>query len=193
MSEQTIKSRPVYSRLRLDPTGRRHLLVADAEGGAIRSLSPGTSVDHFDERWTVVSRSGAIPWPGEGASHQSFRSMPHLLAALRRRLDEERMGFRLYVVGAEPFLWTVNAVASEMGIGNREIHLYACGSGARRVFCNHCRTVTDGVTTTVVACAGCHASLLVRDHFSRRLNAYAGVQVDAEAPGEIPEIEQLPA
>jgi hypothetical protein len=59
------------------------------------------------------------------------------------------------------------------------------------VFCNHCRTITEGVTTNVVACAGCNAALFVRDHFSKRLNAFAGVQVDAEAPGEIPAIEEL--
>jgi hypothetical protein len=31
----------------------------------------------------------------------------------------------------------------------------------------------------------------VRDHFSRRLGAFMGVMVDAEAPGEIPAIEEV--
>ncbi len=76
-------------------------------------------------------------------------------------------------------------------MGRSEVRLCASLGSPRRVFCNHCRTITEGVTTTIVACAGCQAQLLVRDHFSRRLNAFAGVQVDAEAPGEIPPIEAL--
>jgi hypothetical protein len=55
----------------------------------------------------------------------------------------------------------------------------------------HCRTLNDGVTGNVFACAGCGASLFVRDHFSARLAAFMGVQVDAEAPGEVPPIEPL--
>jgi hypothetical protein len=31
----------------------------------------------------------------------------------------------------------------------------------------------------------------VRDHFSRRLAAFMGVQADAENPGELPQPEQL--
>jgi hypothetical protein len=33
--------------------------------------------------------------------------------------------------------------------------------------------------------------LFVRDHFSRRLGAYMGLMVDAESPGELPEIEEI--
>jgi hypothetical protein len=32
---------------------------------------------------------------------------------------------------------------------------------------------------------------MVRDHYSRRLAAYMGFQVDAEAPGMIPRIESV--
>jgi hypothetical protein len=35
--------------------------------------------------------------------------------------------------------------------------------------------------------------LLVRDHYSRRLGAFMGVCIDAEAPGEIPPAEAFPA
>ena len=38
----------------------------------------------------------------------------------------------------------------------------------------------------VTPCPGCGAQLFVRDHFSRRLAAFMGVKVDAEAPGEFP-------
>jgi hypothetical protein len=186
MSEPIVKSRPVYSALARDPTGRAHLLVADGP------LSDSLLAD-VDERWTIVADSRAIPSLEDGARDQAFRSEEHLLRALKRRLSDERMGFRIYAFGAEPFLWAINQVAEDFGLGRREIRLCASGPGPRRVFCNHCRTITEGVTTTIRRCAGCGASLLVRDHFSRRLNAFAGVQVDAEAPGEIPEIEELRA
>jgi len=193
MPDQVIKSRPVYAGLRRDPTGRRHLLLADGPEAVSGGLAPDVTAADFDERWTIVAHSAAIPSPEDGAAEQSFRSEAHLLRALEGRLSGERMGFRLYAVGAERFLWSVNALADTYGLGRQEVHLCAGHAGARRVFCNHCRTITEGVTTTIATCAGCGASLLVRDHFSRRLNAYAGVQVDAEAPGDVPEIVELGA
>lgn len=191
MTEHAIKSRPSYARLSLDPTGRRHLLVADSPDALTTGLAPGASAAEFDERWVIVGDSRAIPSTDEGACEHEFRSPQHLFRALRRRLSDERMGLRLYALGAERFLWNVNAVAHDHGMSRLEVHLCASRPGPRRVFCNHCRTLTEDVTTTIVACAGCRAPLLVRDHFSRRLNAFAGVQVDAEAPGEIPAIEEL--
>jgi dimethylamine monooxygenase subunit C len=188
----TIKSRPVYHSLKIDPSGRRHLLLMSSpQTLAPEALAPGTDAADFDERWMIVSNSFAIPDPEEKTAQHNFRSESHLLIALRRRLNEERMGLRLYVIGAEPFLWNVRGVASDFGMASEEVHLYAIGSTARRVFCNHCRTVTERVTTNVFDCSGCGAHLFVRDHFSRRINAFAGVQVDAEVPGELPPVEEL--
>ena len=189
MTDATIKSRPLYSRLKIDATGRRHLLVNGATKLPIEAFENETHPSAFCEQWNVVSTSVAIPTPG-GTNH-SFRSEAHLLIALKRRLAEERMGLRLYVIGTEPFLWSVRGVASDFGMAAEEVHLYATGTGARRVFCNHCRTISDGVTTNIFKCSGCGAHLFVRDHFSRRINAFAGVQVDAEVPGERPDVEEL--
>jgi predicted RNA-binding Zn-ribbon protein involved in translation (DUF1610 family) len=155
------------------------------------ALAPGVETSAFDEQWTIASNSLAIPVPDETTTRHSFRAEAHLLIALRRRLKDERMGLRLYAIGTEPFLWNVRGLASEFGMTAEEVQLYATGSAARRVFCNHCRTITSGVTTNVFQCSGCGAHLFVRDHFSRHLNAFAGVQVDAEAPGELPDIEEL--
>jgi hypothetical protein len=189
--EHSIKSRPAYQRLARDPTGRRHILLADGPGVAAAGLAEGTRPEAFDERWTILANSVAMPDPEAGGADLAFRSQAHLLAALRRRLGEARMGLRLYAVGAEPFLWSVNALADDFGLGRLEIRLCAPAPGPRRVFCNHCRTITEGVKTNVFACAGCRAPLFVRDHFSRRLNAFAGVKADAEAPGDLPPILEL--
>ncbi len=186
------KSRPTYSPLYLDKTGKRHLIVCDTAEIPADALADGVTPDMFDERWTIAGHSKAIPGTERGAvADHEFRSMNHMLIALRRRLGEEKMGFRLYAVGAEGFLWEVRTAAIAVGMGGGEVQLNQVGSQARRVFCNHCRTITEGVTTNIVECAGCGAHLFVRDHFSRRLNAFAGFQVDAEEPGDIPEIEEI--
>lgn len=191
MIDQGIKSRPRYERLRIDTSGRRSLIVADGDTIPLDCLADGVDPALFDERWTNAGHSSAIPAPDPAMVDHRFRSRQHLLIALRRRLADERMGFRLYAIGVEPFLWEVNALAEAFGMGRSEVFLHARGSAARRVFCNHCRTITEGVRTNIVTCSGCSAHLFVRDHFSRRLNAFAGVQVDAEVPGEIPAIEEL--
>ena len=85
---------------------------------------------------------------------------------------------------------TCSARGSLAGLSAPEIHLTHVGSLRRRVICVHCRTVTEDVTTSIVVCLGCAAHLFVRDHFSRRLGGFQGVQVDAEVPGEVPAAEQ---
>lgn len=182
--DQGIKSRPRYDRLAPDPAGRRHLLVSQTTDTPSECFAPGVTGAAFDERWTISADSRAIPATDSAVADHRFRSEQHLLIALSHRLAAERMGFRLYATGTEPFLWTVANHAREFGLTGGEVRLHAHGSAARRVFCNHCRTITSGVTTNIVPCAGCRANLFVRDHFSRRLNAFAGVQVDAEVPGE---------
>jgi hypothetical protein len=191
MTGTTIKSRPIYTSLKIDLSGRRHLLLMGSLETSYDGLAPGIETSAFDEQWRIVSNSLAIPVPDEKITQHSFRSETHLLIALKRRLKEERMGLRLYAIGAEPFIWSVRGLASEFGMAAEEVHLYATGTAARRVFCNHCRTITERVTTNIFDCSGCGAHLFVRDHFSRRINAFAGVQVDAEVPGELPDIEEL--
>lgn len=191
MTDQGIKSRPRYIPIAIDPGGRRHLLIAETGPIDAAAFTPGTEVGLFDERWTVAGHSRAIPSPLPGATDHEFRATAHLMIALRQYLNRAHMGLRIYAVGTEHFLWDINALAEKFGMSREELRFFAVGSGARRVFCNHCRTITPGVTTNIVTCSGCGANLFVRDHFSRRLNAFAGVQVDAEVPGDIPDIEEL--
>jgi hypothetical protein len=191
MSDQGIKSRPIYGPVGLDAAGRRHLLVTDAasvSGDPLRD-----DLGAFPEVWTVArdGRSPSSAFMTREASSHVFRSTALLFDALRARLARETMGFRLYAVGSETFLGDVAALGASAGLGRSEMTLGHSGSLARRIYCVHCRTITEGVTTNVFTCSGCGASLFVRDHFSARLAAFMGVQVDAEAPGELPPIETL--
>lgn len=190
--DQGIKSRPRYQPLERDEHGRRHLLLLDHPAALPGALGDDTHLDDFDEVWAIRHDSRALPTPG--ARMQPFRAPAHLFAALSNRLAHETMGFRLYAAGAEPFLWDVFGLAQAAGMSRAEVrlvHLVYVGSSRRRVFCVHCRTLTDNVATSIVACAGCGASLFVRDHFSRRMSAFMGIQIDSEVPGEVPAPETL--
>lgn len=190
MIDQGIKSRPQYEPLRPDPAGKRHLLlVAEPTERPDAFLAAELDV----ETWIVVPRDAegvaGIPLPGQGGPRR-FRSPRQMLDCLAPRLAQERMGLRLYATGREDFLWEIDGIARRAGMGKGEIQLAHAGSHARRIFCVHCRTYNEGVTTTIVRCGGCGAHLFVRDHFSRRLSAFMGVKVDAETPGDVPPAEQ---
>jgi len=190
-----IKSRPTYGTLTPDPGGRRHLLVCDAQPDPslqlLASMPPGS---HF-EVWAVEHTSRILQQPMPAAvgafALRPFRARQQLLDRLACVLAAETMGFRLYALGEEAFVWDVANVARAAGLDEAEMQLAHRGSERRRVYCVHCRTRVEGATTNVVTCSGCGASLLVRDHYSRRLAAFMGVQVDAEVPGELPDIEEI--
>lgn len=191
MTTGSFTSRPRYSPLTRFPSARAHLLVADHAGIAPHAFAETCSAADFPERWEVVAHAQVLPQPLGGPGVHQFRSASHLLTLLGHRLNAETMGLRLYAVGSEPFVWDVARVGREAGMGREEMQLFAVGQPVRRVVCVHCRTINPEVTTTLVTCAGCGVTLSVRDHFSRMHNTWMGVQCDAEAPGELPEVEDL--
>jgi hypothetical protein len=122
---------------------------------------------------------------------RAFSEMPPLLGEFRLLLADSLMGTRLYVAGPESFIGLAMRIALEFNLNKDEIRAEQLGSLARRVHCIHCRVITENVRTNIVRCSGCERRLLVRDHYSRRLAAYMGVMVDAEAPGELPPIKEV--
>jgi len=191
MTAATPSNRPHYHPLRPDSAARAHLLVTDRAALDPSALADGVSAEQFGEVWVVAGHVHTLPRPFGESGVQAFRSVSHLLTMLGHRLAAETMGLRLYAAGIEPFVWDVAGVARAAGMGREEIHLFAHGPALRRVSCVHCRTILPAVTTSVVACTGCGAMLGVRDHFSRVHNAWMGVQVDAEEPGDVPAAEEL--
>jgi hypothetical protein len=176
------KSRPTYQPLTPDPAGRRHLLVIEA--GADSSAARGAR-EGFDEIWIAASGSPASAAPAA----RVFATVQALHAALERRLNVETMGFRLYAEGSEAFIWDVVKQARDAGMGRAEVYPRHVGAPVRRVYCVHCGTMIEAVAVNLVECQGCHARLSVREHFSRRLSAFMGVQADAETPGVLPAAE----
>jgi len=194
MADQGIKSRPIYHPVGLDATGARHLLVVDTPTVPAEGLRPEFGV--FPEIWTVAHDGRQPPSPfmaPKGAESEThvFRSVAVLFDNLKLRLAREKMGFRLYAIGSETFLADVQSLGTAAGLSRQEMALAQTGSLSRRIYCVHCRTLTDGAMDNVITCSGCGTSLFVRDHFSVRLAAFMGVVVDAEEPGALPEIETL--
>jgi hypothetical protein len=199
VSASGIKSKPVYSPLRADTRGRYHLLLGFGPGGtALRRVIEElqtASLDSLQRSQLLFVPDGAEtaqPFHALGLGLvQSFGDPAALLTALRSVLENSLMGTRLYVAGPEHFIGRVLTIALEFNLNKDEIGAEALGSLARRLYCVHCQTTTEGVRTNIATCGGCGRWLTVRDHYSRRLAAYMGVMVDAEAPGERPPIEEL--
>ena len=183
-----IKSRPRYTdRMTLDQSGRVHVVVAAgvAAGAAVSSiLARARAIDAPIRILAVDAEIASLP-----VSH--YESEAALLRGLRDLLELSRMGLRLYAVGPEAFLWAVDRIAADYGFGKGEVAKFLAGSLARKVYCSHCKTMSDGIVANLHRCPGCGTMLLVRDHFSRRLGAFMGVKVDAEEPGRHPEIFEL--
>jgi predicted RNA-binding Zn-ribbon protein involved in translation (DUF1610 family) len=175
-----IKSRPIYDTLRLDTSGYRHLAVSDHTPFPFEAFETAlTGV----ELWQVCAS------PVDGAT--VFNDEAALFAALEGRLQRESAGFRLYAVGTESFIWDAANIARRAGMTQGEFFVAHTGSLRRRVYCTHCKAMIENVTTNLVSCTGCGATLFVRDHFSRRLAAFMGIQADVEEPGVLPPLETL--
>jgi hypothetical protein len=194
-----IKSKPVYAPLSADVTGRHHLMLGLGPGGAallrvLGELQTAAPAALTATRVLLVPDSPAAiaQFAGIGiAAPARFDGPGPLLEAFTAALEESLMGTRLYVAGPESFIGRAMQVALRFNLNKDEIRAEECGTLARRVRCVHCRTTTEEVRTNIVRCFGCDRWLLVRDHYSKRLAAYMGIMVDAEAPGELPPIREI--
>ena len=189
-----IKSRPVYGVLEPRP-GVLHLVVADGEGAEaiIDLLAQSTSRD------AMLAAMHIIYTPGPNGSDQSaalqklgaaqfYRAptIPTLLPRLNQVLANAHMGTQFYLAGTEGLMGQAERDIMATGIPYRDIQKEHRGSTLRRVQCVHCKGITENVATDPFKCTHCGLNLFVRDHYSRRLAAFQGVNIDAEDPGQVP-------
>jgi len=192
-----IKSRPVYGTLVPHAGAALHLIVADDEGAqAILDMARTARPGFFDKAHIIYIATDAAPASYGHALRalrpDMFYEGPSIAAALPRlvqTLATARMGTQLYLAGTESLMGRAIKIAIDAGIDHASIQTEHRGSQARRVQCVHCKGITENVHTQPVLCGHCGLTLLVRDHYSRRLAAFQGVCIDAEAPGETPAIE----
>ena len=93
---------------------------------------------------------------------------------------------KIYLTGTEGMMGQVLRDAMDAGLPYQSIQTEHRGSTVRRVQCVHCKGVTENVRTDPFQCSHCGLHLFVRDHYSRRIAAFQGVNIDAEDPGEVP-------
>jgi len=197
-----IKSKPVYAPLEADGGGRFHVMLGRGVGrepllrviAGIAAAKPDalarTRVLYLPDSAQPDGAAAPFTAARVGAV-EIFPGAERLLGRFREVLDGALMGTRLYVAGPESFIGLAMKIALEFNLNKDEIRAEECGTRARRVYCVHCRATTEDVRTNIAPCVGCARWLLVRDHYSRRLAAYMGVMVDAEAPGERPPVVEL--
>ena len=184
MLVQGIKSRPVYTGLTIDLHARRHLFALEGEG--VEALLDQVKV-HGSEFLNSSDILCVGKLPDVAVEYMwSAPTIAVLLNRLRINLINAKMGTRLYLSGTEGFIGQTMKVALDQGIDFNSILTEHRGSTARRVQCVHCKGITDHVATSPYSCSHCGLPLLVRDHYSRRLGAFQGVNIDAEEPGTAP-------
>lgn len=197
MLVQGIKSRPVYHGVAIDPNAALHLFVLEGEGAlALLEQAPGAA----DLAKLDILYAPAGSRPKEHDKKLAAMkpndlwvapTIPVLLNRLETVLNTAHMGTRLYISGTEGFIGQAMQVALNHGVDFNSIRTEHRGSEARRVQCVHCKGITDNVKTSPFTCSHCGLPLLVRDHYSRRIGAFQGVNIDAEEPGTAPRPEEL--
>jgi hypothetical protein len=205
MGAAAMKSRPTYPGLWPRP-GTMHLIVVDEHGVEAALDLAKTTPDTF---WTGAHVIFTPSAPAQTMEEKAARraSLAKLLALgarcvhpsagfaaavprIEHVLNHALMGTNLYVAGTEGLIGQTMKLALDVGMELECIVTEHRGSLLRRVQCVHCKGITDNVTTQPVTCAHCRLTLFVRDHYSRRIAAFQGVSIDAEAPGVVPPTEE---
>ena len=192
-----IRSKPDYTSLVWHEKSTSHLVVAQGSGGMavikmFQQMHPKQPVVVLYARQSASDIDCAntlkklVP-----EVLYILNTEQNVLDTLKKILPSMHMGMRLYVAGSEGFIWSVADSVKMFGVEDVDIMKALTGTLARSVYCVHCKTTTHNIKDNIGKCAGCERMLFVRDHFSRRLGAYMGLMVDAESPGEFPEIEEI--
>jgi dimethylamine monooxygenase subunit C len=190
--EPAIRSRPVYGVLEPRP-GSGHLMVADGEGGEALVELVAKAGDAILPTCNIIYVPGvtgvdmAAKVQALGAAQ--FVRCPTFAAALPRLkkvLADAHMGLQIYAAGTEGLMGQVQREMIEAGLPHSALQMEHRGSLVRRVQCVHCKGITENVRTDPFKCSHCGLNLFVRDHYSRRIAAFQGVNIDAEDPGSVP-------
>jgi dimethylamine monooxygenase subunit C len=191
----SIKSRPVYAPLAARP-GKLHVIVADGEGAdAVAGM-----LANVNNRAEILAAAHVMYVPGPNGTDrtaamralgaaQFFRAptIPALLPRLQRVVADAHMGTQFYLAGTEGLIGQAEREIMATGFPYAAIQKEHRGATVRRVQCVHCKGITENVATDPFVCSHCGLNLFVRDHYSRRIAAFQGVNIDAEDPGQVPE------
>lgn len=210
-----IRSRQHYPRIEALPDAQRYLVACqspeslpgtgEAAGNARQQLQM-----HCQLISTLLGQLGSREVGGTSQSTPATEALPTGPAdsarlhrwydvddrplacdALAGAIGEVGAAGCLVIIGSEHFVWQVANLAQQQGLLLDDMVMLPVAALGGHVFCVHCQQVSEHVIHSPSACDGCGLMLEVRDHFSKRLGAYMGVRIDAEAPGEIPPQEEV--
>lgn len=193
-----IRSKPTYESLVWKQAATAHLVLVEGSAGGLaaiklfQQMQPAqlTTVILVKDKISDVDHTAALKKlvPDD---FFVFENTAEAMEALKDFLPKALMGLSIYVAGSEKFMWLIAEISAGFGVEDTDIAKEITGTLARSVYCVHCKAITHDVHTNIKKCSGCGKFLFVRDHFSRLLGAYMGLMVDAESPGELPEIEEI--
>ena len=190
----SIKSRPVYADLQ-PRVGTHHLIIADGEGAeAVVDM-----LARVAEPAGMLAAAHVIYAPGPNGTDQTavlqalgvaqcYRAptIAAMLPRIARVLLDAHMGTQFYLAGTEGLIGQAEREIMNTGFPHSAIQKEHRGSTVRRMQCVHCKGITVNVRTDPFQCSHCGLNLFVRDHYSRRIAAFQGVNIDAEDPGLVP-------
>lgn len=179
-------SKPNYTPLAPRPGHPHHLLITDGHG-LDRALTLRDAVD-APCTLLLVDAPGDVKAPDATTcdTGELAERLPALVAGLPA-------GTACYLFGREAFIWPVATRLQHLGVARDHCLAERCGPLVRDVLCMHCKERLHDVSDNLAECTGCGRLLWNYDHFSRRLGAYMGFEVNAECAADIPERETLQA
>lgn len=180
-------SKPEYASVTAKTGHPHHLLIADSDGLSralqLRAEIPGPTtlllVRDADDDNTLA---------GDDVQTASPQA---LTTRLNQHLAVLPAGTVCYLFGREAFIWPIATQLQTLGVQRSNCLPERCGPLVRDVVCVHCKQHNTNVAENMLTCGGCGRLLWSYDHFSRRLGAYMGFEVNAECPNEAPPREPL--
>ncbi|MEU6036729.1 dimethylamine monooxygenase subunit DmmA family protein [Actinomadura sp. NPDC047616] len=177
-SAQTAPGQEVEADHTSVPRWGRDVPEVDPSGRHFAVIAIGRPARAVGEAWAErIAASGAPCW----VCYADEPDEP-LLRAFRERLATAVVGWRLMLAGPEAQIARLRSEAVRAGAVPAEIRMHATETRSRRVYCPHCRSITEADVAVGgrVTCHGCGLTLVCDRHFSRRLAAYMGYAADAE-------------
>ncbi|MBR7888231.1 hypothetical protein J9B83_04680 [Marinomonas sp. A79] len=186
-----VTSRPVYAPIIIDSCSDNDVFICEnlmseqMQSLYLKSKCPAKTALCITSDDTDIAVDGVAEKPIK------FQKISDFLGSLPSLVKPMTLRSRVYLEGSEPFMWRLYGMFLAQGMVAEQINMQSPVSNKRSLFCTHCFSVTDDVTTTVAPCSGCGRLLHVSDHFSKRHAAYFCYQVNAEDPNDVPQVQEL--
>jgi hypothetical protein len=182
-------SKPRYQTLVPVPEHPHHLLIADTDGLSRARILHA----ELQEARTLLLVGMPSDKSGMEAVDQQYATQEALTEQLPGLITGLPAGILCYLFGRESFIWPTITQLQALGLAREQCLAERCGPLVRDVVCTHCKQRICDVGENMVNCDGCGRLLWNYDHFSARLGAYMGFEVNAECPDDIPPKEALQA